>query len=186
MGCQSTTTKTTSQTTEPTTPLPQLSGNWINPLTQGFRDKHYYKNELRFSGSRFEWIQRFYGDSEQKNTLFVVRSEGGYTLEDNPQRSGEFFINFQVRNRHITWLAKNLRLQREFNFQSCGLRYKKEVTVSDEGCGFVADVGNCSIQYDILKKEGNQIYLGFLSPEAKNCEAAMRPSVFGEPLKKIH
>ena len=146
--------------------LPDIRGAWASERCETFRNADGASNLKR--GLRVDeetWRMRidFYADEDCANALFGLEVEGPYDLGPKSMTLRDATTaRFDLRT--ITLFAMSPESAAAFEKAGCGSggwTTGEGQVVSERGClGLVPTIGECPVEYDIVKIEDGRLYFG--------------------------
>ena len=136
-----------------------LIGRWVSAQPENL-DQFYGIRDLVLTEHAWALIFTVHDDEKGHIRLFSVRAEGTYHLS-NTQASlpGAHYITLRFIKRYVTvFMPAMLEIFKRGNTLTWALG--QEVNVSLTGANHVPSVSAVPIEYDLVKLEGNQLWLG--------------------------
>lgn len=165
----------------------KMVGDWRSVAPEQNNIGQYATREFRFTLSRWEMIYTLATDIEMKKPIFIFRTEGPFTIEAASSKlPGAYNAQFRFSKKFINVKTKDRRLAKVFKFDDCKLVVGKEADVTDKGCSFVPKIEECAQEFDVVKIEGNNLYLGARPQDNNICTVDRRPEALGLALKRIN
>lgn len=161
------------------------NGTWKSETVENAGNGLYGTRSFTLQDNRWEIDFTGYGDKEQKYPLFRFHGEGPYTIgQASAKVSGAYDATFAFDKKEVTLLAQDPKVAQQLGFASCGLTVGQPKDVSDSGCSFVPSITACGQEYDIVRQEGDTLYLGARPADNNLCTIDQRPATVGYPLVK--
>lgn len=165
----------------------KMAGGWRSLSPEANNIGQYATREFRFTLSRWEMIYTLATDAEMKHPIFIFRTEGPYSVDGHSTKlTGAHEAQFGFAKKYINVKTKDRKLAKVFKFDDCKLQIGKEADVTEKGCSFVPKLEECPQEFDIVKVEGGQLFLGARPQDNNICTADRRPEAMGLPLKRIN
>ena len=163
-----------------------MEGYWKSVSSEDFHDGTFGTRLYRFENTSWEETIIIYQDRNLLHPLFKISYEGYYDITTKSATIYQtYHINFHYSKKTITVLTDNKDKIKEFDFKSCYEGKDTEVDISAKGCSFIVSIADYPVQYDIVKKEMDLLFLGIHSYQENIDEADKRPNYFHYPLRKF-
>jgi hypothetical protein len=146
-------------------PAPRLAGTWENErCVTVVREGRTSSSKSRFTFRVGEWTLEFtqYADGECRTPALRAFFEGPYQIE-RPSTGvpGAHDVTFGFARKRVALYQQGLLVQA--NDGACGPRrwtYGESQDVSDRACFGVVPISACAEEYDLVKVEGDRLFLG--------------------------
>ena len=146
-------------------PAPRLAGVWENErCVMVVREGRTSSSKSRFTFRVGEWTLEFtqYADGECRTPALRAFFEGPYAIErPSTEVPGAHDATFGFARKRVALYEEGLLAQA--NAGACGARRWKQgesQDVSDRACFGVVPVFACAQEYDLVKVEGDRLFLG--------------------------
>ncbi|MGH9947161.1 MAG: cyclase family protein [Pyrinomonadaceae bacterium] len=162
----------------------RMVGRWKSAAAEKVGNLGYRTREFNFRKDRW-WIEVvFYSDEKLTDALFSFVGEGPYELgAESKTAAGATEAVFHFDKKILKVLADESKVS-GFGFSGCDLNKGVAKDVSTIGCGNFTSVAVCGQEYDLVKLDGNTLYLGSRPADGNMCTADKRPKALGQPLAK--
>ena len=151
-----------------------LIGRWVSASVENY-GQFYGKREFVLTERAWAISFNAFGDDKASVPLWTLRVEGTYVLgQAHPKVAGARYADFAGSAKYIT--AYTDEFLKTF---SNGASWKKntEYEFSRTGAGFFPSVEAGPVEYDLVKLEGNTLFLGDRSVDL-NKERAQKASAY--------
>lgn len=167
--------------------LPNLRGNWRSSEPEMIAKGLFSTREYRINQSRYEMVYSLASDKDMKKLLMVYRAEGPYTVEaPSVSVPGANLATFKASRRFLKLKSRDPKLVKVLGLEKCNLVPNQEIDVTEKGCGIVESVAECGQEFNLVKLDNEQLFLGERSLDKRLCTADERPTQLGPPLKKLY
>lgn len=161
-----------------------IKGTYTSPKAENLGNGTYGTRSITLTGDAWDLRFTLHLDSTLKQPVFTFRAKGHYKLEGtsatvNSARNAVFYFD----KKYVTLHTDNAEIIKNFGFSICNLIKGKEQDITDSGCSFLVSKAACGQEYDLLKTEGNKLYLGMRPAQGDMCAAERRPTALGYPLQ---
>ena len=168
---------------------PNLTGTWISENPEPAGNGRYWHREYVFTGNRWNATFTMTSDTGLKKTLFVLRANGMFNLQNPSKRiEGAYLIAFHNLEKFLKLEKMDKIMQKELGFETCNLQAGLEENISSSGCGIAMKVSECPYDYDLIRQEKGtsalKLVLGNRFTEMSSCSEDKRPVALGLPLIK--
>ena len=154
--------------------LATLSGTWASPDAEPWYGG-YGTREFVFSNGQWQLIFTHALDPDMTQRTFQFRTGGGYRVgAAGPE--GSFATDFDEDWKHLTMFLTDPGLIAAFGLADCGLTPNLEADISASGCAAWRPVADCGTDHDILKVEGDAMFLGVRPADNDMCAPEKRPA----------
>ena len=135
-----------------------ISGNWISESIEKYGDTYATRS---FQITKDTWSVSFqtFADEKKNTPLFTIFVEGVYVI------GGKSNIVENAHNAIFPVIYRSLTINSDFGvemFAQMGVNVEKnkEISLLDEGCGFIPSLMNCMGEYDLVSLENGKCYFG--------------------------
>lgn len=161
-----------------------VSGSWKSAAVEDLGNGSFGTRVFTFKKSEWNLVFTMYADREQKAPLFAFEASGPFTVgAASAAVPGASEAQFRFTQKKLTLLGDDAAAQK-LGFASCGLTRGKAVDISKTGCSFLRSVADAGEEFDLLKLEGDKLFLGRRPADGNMGSADRRPKAVGAPLVK--
>jgi hypothetical protein len=166
---------------------PNLVGTWKSPTPEFAGNGHYAVREFSFNGPRMEHTFTLAADKDMKKIIYIYRVEGSVELgSPSTKVAGAFDLQIKPSKKLVTLKTKDKLTIEDIGFKECKLTTGKEKDISSSGCSVLRSINECSVEYDLVKIEGEQLRLGERPVDNEVCSPENRPEMLASGLKKVN
>lgn len=162
---------------------PDVKGAWKSAAAEDMGNGSFCTRDFTLTDSTWALTFTIYADKELKTPLVAMNFEGGWKATgDSKSVPGASEATFDFKKKSVTIHAKDAA--KGFGMDGCGLTVGKKTDVSKTGCSFVASVEKYGREFDLLKRDGAQLFFGARPADGDMSTEAKRPAALGAPLIK--
>ncbi|HII16530.1 TPA: hypothetical protein HA361_01325 [Candidatus Woesearchaeota archaeon] len=160
-----------------------IVGNWRSQAPEDLGTGAYGTRDFKITGSTWSVVFTMYGDKDLAHPLFSFHAQGPYSIgSPSAEAQGASEAVFSFDKKTLTLLTSNADAISSLGFGDCGLALGEAKDISSAGCSFLPSVSACGQEYDLVKIEGNTLYLGARPADGNMCTEDRRPAALGFPL----
>lgn len=164
---------------------PDITGTWKSAQPEDLKNGTFGVRHFVFEQKR--WAVTFirYADRELQLPLYSFYGEGTFELKGPSQKvPGAYNGVFVFSRKFITLLTDDEGIIRKYRLQECGFNKYVPKDITEKGCSFFRSVSDYSVEYDLVKRDDNTLFLGARPADGNMGTEDRRPVFVGEPLKK--
>ncbi|MFT3712232.1 MAG: hypothetical protein QM817_31695 [Archangium sp.] len=162
---------------------PDVKGSWKSAAAEDMGNGSFCTRDFTLTDSTWALTFTIYADKELKTPLVAMNFEGGWKATgDSKSVPGASEATFEFKKKSVTLHAKDAA--KGFGMDGCGLTPGKAKDVTKTGCSFVASVEKYGREFDLLKRDGAQLFFGARPADGDMGSEAKRPTALGAPLIK--
>lgn len=141
----------------------------------------------KFTFDKDTWALTFtlYGDKALAHPVFALDVSGPFSVGAASKVQGAHNAQFRFSRKALTVFTDDAQTLKNLGFAGCGLEKGKAVDVSEKGCSFVGSVAAYGEEFDLLKLDGDTLYLGARPADGNMGVETKRPAALGAPLKRV-
>jgi hypothetical protein len=164
---------------------PHVKGIYGSPKAESLGNGTYGTRTITLAGNTWDLHFTLHLDSALTMPVFTFHAKGTYKLE-GPSATvvGAQNAVFYFDKKYVTLHTANADITKNFGFAACNLQVGKEQDITDSGCSFLVSKAACGQEYDLLKADGNQLFLGIRPAQGDMCAAERRPTALSYPLAR--
>lgn len=163
----------------------EVAGRWRSAAPEDMGNGSFCTREFALTDKTWALVFTIAADKEAKQPLVAMTFEGPWAATgDSASVPGAREATFEFKKKSVTLLAKDPAVAKGFGMDSCGLEVGKRKDVSKTGCSFVASVAQYGKEFDLLKRDGEQLFFGARPADGNMGAPDKRPAALGAPLVK--
>lgn len=167
------------------TGLPDISGQWSSAGPEDMKNGTYGTRHFVFTKERWSVTFIRYADREMNNPIYAFYGEGPYEIGGQSQSvEGAFRVVFRFSRKFVTVLTGDEKLVRKYRLNQCGAERYVMKDISEKGCSFFRSVADYGLEYDLVRKEEDSLYLGARPSDGNLNSEDKRPGALGSRLRK--
>lgn len=160
----------------------KVEGNWKSAGAEDMGNGSFSTREFVLTDKTWKLVFTIFGDKELKAPLVAIDFEGTFKQTgDSKTVAGASEATFEFSKKSVTLKAD---VAKNFGMDGCGLKVGEKKDVSKAGCSFVTPVATYGREFDLLKRDGEQLFFGSRPADGDMSGEAKRPKVLGAPLIK--
>lgn len=139
--------------------------------------------DFKLTDKTWDLVFTIYADKELKAPLVAMNFAGPWKATGPSAKvEGASEATFEFTKKTVTLHAEPAA--KGFGMDGCGLVVGKPKDVSKSGCSFVASVANYGKEFDLIKRDGEQVFFGARPADSNMGSEDKRPTALGAPLVK--
>lgn len=163
----------------------QLDGTYVSEKSENLGNGTFGYREFVFNDDQWELKFTLYFDSLRTKPVFRFRAKGPYSVQGASSKvTGADNALFTFDKKYVTLLSSDAAVATGFGFTACNLQVNTEKDITDSGCSFLVSKSACGQEYDLLKKDGDKLFLGARPATGDMCAEDRRPTALGAALVK--
>lgn len=160
---------------------PAVKGTWKSATPEDMGNGSFCTREFKMTDSTWALTFTIYADKDARTPLVAMGFEGPWHATGESKKvAGASEATFEFKKKTVTLLAKDAA--KGFGMDGCGLSVGKPKDVSKSGCSFVASVEAYGREFDLLKRDGDQLFFGARPADGNMSTEERRPVSLGAPL----
>lgn len=160
----------------------QVTGRWKSAGAEALGNGSFATRDFTLTDKTWSLVFTIHGDRELKAPLVTMGFSGPWKATGaSRQVPGASEATFEFVQKTITLRAA---VAKGFGMDGCGLEVGKPKDVSKSGCSFVAAVASYGKEFDLIKREGDQVFFGARPADGNMGSEDKRPTALGAPLIK--
>jgi len=161
----------------------QLEGTWKSVRAEDLHNGTYGTRVFTFDKNAWKVDFTLYLDKEMKKPVFVFTGSGKYEFEGKSKMYNTMNALFQFEQKSLQLLINDEQIAAQFGF--AGMKQGEKRDLTKEGVSFLKSVIEQDREYDIVKVEANQLFLGMRPADNDLSKPEKRPVMFMYPLEKV-
>lgn len=163
---------------------PDVKGHWKSAGAEDMGNGSFATREFTLTNNTWDLVFTIYADKELKVPLVAMNFSGGFKTTGNSKTvAGASEALFEFKKKTITLHAKDAA--KGFGMDGCGLTVGAPLDVSKNGCSFVGSVASYGKEFDLLKRDGEQLFFGARPADGNMGSEDKRPTALGAPLVHV-
>jgi hypothetical protein len=163
---------------------PDVKGHWKSAGAEDMGNGSFSTREFTLTNTTWELAFTIYADKELKVPLVAMNFSGGWkTTGASKSVPGASEALFEFKKKTVTLHAKDAA--KGFGMDGCGLTVGIPLDVSKNGCSFVTPVATYGKEFDLLKRDGEQLFFGARPADGNMGSEDKRPTALGAPLMHV-
>ena len=159
-------------------------GCWKSYSSEFLKNSFYETLIIEIGSNTWKKQSTYYADNELLKPIYSVFTEGFYQITGRPKtlkytENILFYVNIKI----LTLLTEDQELINKLSFADCNLLKDKPVDISETGCSFIKSIKDIPKEYDIIKQENDQLFLGARVTDLST--ESLRPTFFNYPLRRF-
>jgi hypothetical protein len=160
------------------------AGHWKSEAAEDTGNGAFATRDFTFTDKRWQLTFTLFADKELKTPLVALDFEGPWApVKASEKVPGATEATFDFASKKITLHAKDAA--KGFGMDGCGLEVGKAKDVSKDGCSFVTPVQTYGREFDLLKVDGEAMWLGARPADGNMGAEDKRPAALGAKLVKV-
>lgn len=163
-----------------------LEGQWKSVAAEDVGNGYFAARELKASKENWFVNYALFADKDMKKPLFAYTAQGTYKIEGASKVVvGASNAKFEIAKTTLKLLTTDAKAIKALGFDTCGLKNGVVKNISETGCGSMESVSKCAAEYDIVKVENGQLFLGARDPQKSLCAEENRPTTLNAALELV-
>lgn len=160
----------------------KVEGSWRGAGAEDMGNGSFATRAFVLTDKTWKLVFTIFGDKDLKAPLGAIDLEGTFTQTgDSKAVPGASEATFEFSKKSVTLKAD---VAKNFDMDGCGLEVGKKKDVSKTGCSFVTPVATYGREFDLLKRDGGQLFLGARPADGDMGREDKRPTALGAALVK--
>ena len=163
---------------------PDVKGHWKSVAAEDLGNGSFATREFTLTNTTWDLVFTLYADKELKTPLVAMNFSGPWKATGTSKTvTGASEATFEFKKKTVTLHAKDAA--KGLGMDGCGLVVGTPLDVSKAGCSFVTSVATYGKEFDLLKREGEQLFFGARPADGNMGSADKRPTALGAPLMRV-
>jgi hypothetical protein len=161
-----------------------IAGNWKSPSAESQGNGTFATRDFKITAAEWQITYTLYLDKEMRMPVFAFRGTGPYTVGNGSAAvKGAYDATFVFAKKYFTLLTDNAGVAAKFGFAAA--KKGEELDITGTGISFLTSVKAYDREYDLVKLEGDKLYLGARPTDGSGMNVeANRPKTLATPLIK--
>ncbi len=163
---------------------PDVKGHWKSAGAEDLGNGSFATREFVLTNTTWDLVFTIYADKELKTPLVAMNFSGGWKAPSASKTvPGASNAEFDFKKKTVTLFVKDAA--KGFGMDGCGLVVGTPLDVSKNGCSFVGSVAAYGKEFDLLKRDGEQLFFGARPADGNMGSEDKRPTALGTPLIRV-
>ncbi len=160
-----------------------VSGHWKSAGPEDMGNGSFATREFKLTDKTWDLVLTIYADKELKTPLVAMDFSGPWRATGPSAKvEGASEAIFEFSKKAVTLKAE--AAAKGFGMDGCGLVVGKAKDITKTGCSFVASVAKYGKEFDLIKRDGDQVFFGARPADSNMGSEDKRPTALGAPLVK--